>query len=72
MASSSTSRAVEVGTRVGAAIARDVIRENMPREWTGIDPQDADQITASGIEYGSPEYRAAEEAAETEYRRVVG
>jgi hypothetical protein len=34
----------EIGTRIGKAIARDVIAEDMPREWTGLDPQDADQI----------------------------
>lgn len=33
---------------VGRAMARDVIAEGMPREWTGLDPQDADLITAYG------------------------
>jgi len=34
------------GTKIGRAIARDVIADGMPREWTGLDPQDADQIPA--------------------------
>jgi hypothetical protein len=36
----------EIGIRIGRAIARDVIADAMPREWTGLDPQDADQIPA--------------------------
>jgi hypothetical protein len=68
---SGTSRAADVGTRVGAAIARDALAEGMPREWTGLDPQDADRITGAGIEYGSGEYHEAEAAAEREYRRLV-
>jgi hypothetical protein len=35
-----------VGQRIGRAIARDVITEGMPREWTGLDAQDAEQIPA--------------------------
>lgn len=61
----------EVGTRVGRAIARSVIAEDLPRGWTGIDPQDGDQFTAAGIEPGTPEWAAAEAAAEAEYRRLV-
>lgn len=62
----------QVGTRVGAAIARSVAAEDMPREWTGIDPQDADQIGGAGYVYGTAEYRVAEAAAEAEYRRLIG
>ena len=39
--------AAELGGRIGAAMARDVIADAMPREWTGLDPQDADQIPAN-------------------------
>ena len=35
----------EIGTFIGRAIARDVLADSdLPWEWTGIDPQDADQI----------------------------
>lgn len=43
-----------VGARIGAAIARDVRAEDMPREWTGLDPQDADQIP-EGMDAGEVE-----------------
>jgi hypothetical protein len=33
-----------VGRRIGRAIAQDVIAHDMPREWTGLDAQDAEQI----------------------------
>jgi len=65
------SKASEVGTKVGAAMARDVLADGLPREWAGIDPQDADQFTAAGIEFGSDEWAEAEAAAEAEYRRLV-
>lgn len=35
---------IAVGTRIGHAIATDVIAEGMSKEWTGLDPQDVDQI----------------------------
>lgn len=40
-----------VGKRIGRAMARDVIAENMPRAWTGLDPQDADEIPPELAEY---------------------
>ena len=43
-----------VGRRIGRAMARDVLAESMPREWTGLDPQDADQIPA-GIDVAAVE-----------------
>ena len=46
--------AVTIGTRIGRAIARDVIADNMPREWTGLDPQDVDQIP-EGMDAGAVE-----------------
>jgi hypothetical protein len=33
-----------IGGQIGRAIARDALADGMPREWTGLDPQDADQI----------------------------
>lgn len=58
---------LEVGAFVGRAIARDVIADGMNREWTGLDPQDADQFLAAGIEPNTPEWSAAESAAENAY-----
>ena len=49
-----TETIVTVGTRIGMAIARDVLAEDMPREWTGLDPQDADQIP-EGMDAGAVE-----------------
>ena len=34
----------EIGSQIGNAIARDVLANDLPREWTGLDPMDADQI----------------------------
>lgn len=36
----------EVGKQIGQAIAKDVLAENIPCEWAGLDPQDADEIPA--------------------------
>lgn len=41
-------RIMAMARYVGRAMARDVIGENMPREWTGLDPQDADVLAAFG------------------------
>ena len=60
-----------VGTRVGAAIARDVLAEDLPRAWTGLDSQDGDQLIAAGILPGTPEWDEVEASAEAEYRRLV-
>ncbi len=66
-ACTSLCHARRVGAEVGEAIARDVLADDMDREWTGIDPQDGDRLTAAGIEPGTPEWEAAEEAAEEAY-----
>ncbi|MFW6024036.1 MAG: hypothetical protein ACOC8P_00265 [Dichotomicrobium sp.] len=55
----------ECGRRIGAAIAKDVLADDMPRTWTGLDPQDADQIP-DGLDY-----EAVEEAARVEYLRIL-
>lgn len=59
------------GERIGQAMARDAIAEDMPRKWTGLDPQDGDQLTAAGIEAGSDEWRMAETAAREAYHSAV-
>lgn len=64
--------ATEIGTKVGQAIAKSVISEDMPRQWTGLDAQDGDQLTAAGIEPNTPEWTAAEDAAEKAYREAIG
>lgn len=63
--------AIEVGTRVGQAIARDTIANGYDRQWTGIDAMDGDVLTAAGIEPNTSEWAAAEKAAETAYLAAV-
>lgn len=46
-----------VGTRIGLAIARDVIADDLPREWTGLDAQDVDMIP-DGVDHGEVEAAA--------------
>lgn len=61
----------EIGTRIGQAIARDVLADNMPREWTGLDAQDGDQLMIAGIELGTPEWEQAEQAAKAAYEAAL-
>jgi hypothetical protein len=63
--------AIEVGHRIGRAIARDVLAEDMPREWTGLDAQDADEATAAGLVPDTEEWAAMVEAAEAAYLAVI-
>ena len=60
-----------VGTRIGFAIADTVLRENLPHEWTGLDPQDGDQLTSAGLEPKTPEWDIAEKAAENAYHQLI-
>lgn len=62
---------IEIGTRIGQAIARSVIADDTAREWTGLDAQDGDQLTAAGIEPNTPEWREAEDAAEKAYLTAI-
>jgi hypothetical protein len=39
-----TAAEISAAERIANAMARDVLAEGMPFEWTGLDPQDADQI----------------------------
>jgi hypothetical protein len=60
--------ATEIGTRIGKAVAIDVItEEGYATEWTGLDPQDADLLLAAGYEVGTKEWEEAESAAKSEY-----
>jgi hypothetical protein len=34
----------QIGIRIGRAIAHDTLADDLPRGWTGLDPQDVDQI----------------------------
>ena len=63
--------AIAIGVSIGRAMARSVKAESMPSEWTGLDAQDGDQLLAAGYAAGSPEWDAAEEAAESAYREAV-
>lgn len=54
-----------VGKRIGRAMAQSVLSEDMPREWTGLDPQDADQIP-EGMDRD-----AVETVAEAEYLAAI-
>lgn len=64
--------ATEIGRKIGAAIARDVLAEDdLPFEWTGLDAQDGDQLLAAGFVAGTPEWAEAEAAAKAEYDLVL-
>jgi hypothetical protein len=57
--------AEQVGKRIGRAMARDVLAEDMPREWTGLDAQDIDQIP------GGIDFDEVEAAAQKEYALII-
>ena len=63
--------AIEVGASIGDAIARDVIADGMSVEWTGLDPQDGDRLTAVGIEPDTHLWEVAEHAAQAAYRLAM-
>ncbi len=71
MTTTTLTAAIEIGAFVGRAIARDVNRLKLPRNWTGLDPQDGDQLLAAGIDPGTPAWDAAEDAAEAAYRETI-
>ena len=62
-----TTQQIEKAKFIGQAIAHDVIRENMSREWTGLDPQDGDQLLAVGLDSTMPEWSEAERIAREAY-----
>lgn len=61
----------KIGLKIGKAIARDVLADDMPRTWTGLDAQDGDQLTAAGIEPNTIEWDEAEDAARQAYAAVM-
>ena len=63
--------AARVGLEVGRSIAKDAIAGGMSREWTGLDDQDGDRITAAGIEFESRAWDVAEEAAAMAFREAL-
>ena len=60
-----------IGIRIGRAIARNVLAEDLPRAWTGLDPQDGDQLRAAGIKPNTNAWDQAVLAAHEEYDRLV-
>ena len=57
-----------IGTRVGQAIAREVLADpELPREWTGLDGQDGDILTAAGLTPDTPDWDLAVRAARQAY-----
>lgn len=74
----SMSKAIKIGKMIGRAIARDVMADHdmmadgMTRKWTGLSPEDGDQLTAEGILRGTPEWETAEDAAQMEYDMLIG
>ncbi len=56
---------VATGIKIGRAIAQNVLAENMPLNWTGLDPQDVDQIP-EGVDR-----ELVERVAEDEYREIL-
>jgi len=63
--------AQEIGTRVGRAMARDVLAEGWDRRWTGLDAQDAGQFVAAGIQFDSPAWVRAETASKLAYEDAI-
>ncbi len=63
--------AAAVGTRIGNAIARDVLADDLPQGWSGLTPEDGDQLTAAGIEVDTPAWEAGEAAAKAAYLAAI-
>jgi len=61
----------EIGTRVGEAIAQAVLAEDMPREWTGLDIQDGDQLMGANIHGDDRAWEIAEAAARDAYEVMI-
>lgn len=62
-----TTTPAALGTQIGRAIARDVLAEDMPRAWTGLDAQDGDRLIAAGIQPDTDAWAVAEQAAREAY-----
>ncbi len=62
------------GRRMGRAIAREVLADkDMPRKWSDdhVNGDDADTLTAAGIQPDSAEWKAAFRFAREEYEAVL-
>lgn len=66
----STDKAIEIGTRIGKAMARDHIAECIPVGFS-LNDEDGDQLNAAGIFEGSPEWDQAVSAAKDEYSAAM-
>lgn len=60
-----------IGKRIGKAMARDVLADDMPRAWTGLDAQDGDELLADGFEPSTPEWSVAQAAAKVAYHAAL-
>ena len=60
-----------IGRRIGLAVAEDTIAEKMPRNWTGIDPQDGDILIQAGIRPGTPEWEDSERTARATFLEAL-
>lgn len=59
-----------IGTRIGNAIAKAVVAENMDRDWTGLEAEDVDQIP-EGMDRDAVE-AVAERVYTTRLRAIAG
>jgi hypothetical protein len=71
------SEVMEIGAKIGRAIARDTIAEGLDRRWTGLDGQDGDvlamELATIGIDRDDEEeWTAAVEAAKAAYTEATG
>jgi hypothetical protein len=60
-----------LAVRIGQAIARDVKAEGMPANWTGLDAQDGDQLTAAGVMPDTPQWGQAIAVAKQAFRAAM-
>jgi hypothetical protein len=64
-------KSTQIGIRIGKAMARDVLAEDMPRKWAGLSAEDGDQLTAAGIVPGSQQWADAALAAFGAYDEAI-
>jgi len=57
----------QLGERIGRAIARDTLANELDHGWAGLTAEDSDQLIAAGIEPHSERWRVAEGAARQAY-----
>jgi hypothetical protein len=64
-------RAIEVGRRIGRAMARDARAEDMSTEWAGLDAQDGDVATEAGLVPDTPEWETMEAEARRKFEACL-